>query len=91
MSQAQTRPQPVLPEDRITGPMRVMIESGASSREIAAAFPVSQSTAARRIRDFRAARQRAFRRQVLVTAMYAALTVSAIVIAAALATLAWGG
>jgi hypothetical protein len=90
MSQANTRPQPVLTEERITGPMRVMIESGASSREIAAAFPVSQSTAARRIREFRAARQTAFRKQALVTCMYALLTVSAVVIAAAVATMAWG-
>ena len=77
-------------EDKITGPMRVMIESGASSREIAAAFPVSQSTAARRIREFRDARQVAFRKQALITCMYVLLTISAVVIAAAVATMAWG-
>jgi hypothetical protein len=90
MSQANTRPHPVLPEERITGPMRVMIESGASSREIAAEFHVSQSTAARRIREFREASRVASRHKVLVTSMYVLLTVSALVIAAAVATLAWG-
>jgi hypothetical protein len=90
MSQANTRPQPVVSEDRITGPMRVMIESGASSREIAAAFPVSQSTAARRIREFRDARQVAFRKQALITCMYVVVTLSVAVIAAAVATMAWG-
>lgn len=89
MTYAQTRPQPTVPEDKITGPMRVMIESGASSREIAAAFPVSQSTAARRIREFRDARQIALRKQVLITCMYAAATLSVVIIAAALATMAW--
>jgi hypothetical protein len=90
MTSANTRPQPVLTEERITGPMRVMIESGASSREIAAECHVSQSTAARRIREFRMAGQMAFRQKVLLTSMYVTLTLCAVVLAAAVATLAWG-
>lgn len=77
-------------EERITGPMRVFIESGASSREIAAEFHISQSTAVRRIREFREARRLAFRKHTLVIAMYVLLTVSAVVLAAAVATMAWG-
>jgi Winged helix-turn-helix DNA-binding len=88
MSQA-TRPQQA-PDERITGPMRVLIESGITTRELAQKMHVSQSTAARRIREFHAARKLAFRMKVLVTAMYGLLTVSVLVIAAALATLAWG-
>jgi FixJ family two-component response regulator len=81
---AQTQQHDQQPEPG-TGPLLRLARQGRSTREIAAELGISQSSVSRRLRQIQEAR----RRQFWLMTMYMVLTMSAITIAAAVATLAW--
>jgi DNA-binding NarL/FixJ family response regulator len=84
---AQTEPRP----EAATEPQRVLHlhAAGFATREIGKLLNLSQSTVVRRLQDARTAEQIAARRQKWLAAMYVLLTLSAVVVAAAAATVAW--
>ena len=87
MTQTQQRDQQPEPG---TGPLLELARQGRSTREIAAeltsqGYRISQSSVSRKLRQIQEAR----RRQFWFAVMYTILTMSALTIAAAVATLAW--
>lgn len=78
--------------DPITEPQRVLYLSraGLATREIGRILSLSQSTVSRRLREATEGEAAARWRRFWTVVMFALLTSSAVILAAAVATLAWG-
>lgn len=85
MTQTPQRDQQREQPEPGTGPLLKLARRGLTTREIAAELGMSQSSVSRKLRQLAEAR----RRQFWFGVMYTLLTVSAVTIAAAVASMAW--
>jgi orotate phosphoribosyltransferase-like protein len=79
--------------EAVTEPLRVLYlkRAGFATGEIAKLLSLSKSTVLRRLREASEAEISARWRRISTAVMFTLLTASAVVIAAAMATQAWGG